>query len=203
MLACDRRQPLPPLGRHAARSSAATDTRACPRCARRSSRWAICLPTADAADPTATLYSAALATAVRRFQVRTASRRTACIGKGTLDALDAPVAARIEQIALSLERLRWLPDFAAGPLIAVNIPSFELWALADATGTQRATLSMPVVVGRAMRSETPVFIERDRYVETAPTGMSRPASCTTSSCPDREEPSYLRREDMEVVRNRA
>ena len=33
---------------------------------------------------------------------------------------------------LSLERLRWLPELAPGPVIAVNIPSFRLWAFANA-----------------------------------------------------------------------
>ena len=157
--------------------------------------------TADAADPAATLYSATLAAAVRRFQSRHGLAPDGIVGKGTLDALNTPVAARIEQITLSLERLRWLPDFAAGPLIAVNIPSFELWAFADATGTRRATLSMPVVVGRAMRNETPVFIGEMRYVEFSPYWNVPPSILHNELLPRiAEDPSYLRREDMEIVR---
>jgi murein L,D-transpeptidase YcbB/YkuD len=145
-------------------------------------------------------YSAVLAMGVTRFQARHGLAPDGVLGKQTLAALNAPVAMRISQIALSLERLRWLPDFPPGPLIAVNIPSFQLWALADATTLQRATLTMPVVVGRAMRSETPVFIGDMRYVEfspywNVPSGILRDELLPRIA----EDPSYLEREDMEIV----
>ena len=73
-----------------------------------------------------------LAEAVQRFQARHGLQPDGVLGKDTLAALNVPLAARVGQIALSLERLRWLPELPAGPLIAINIPSFRLWAFADA-----------------------------------------------------------------------
>jgi len=159
-----------------------------------------------AADPAWTAdvtYSETLAAAVQRFQARHGLAPDGILGRDTLAALNTPVAERIEQIVLSLERLRWLPDFDTGPLIAINIPSFRLWAFADARGANRATLSMPVVVGRAMRSETPVFIGEMRYVEFSPYWNVPPGILRNELLPRLlQDPSYLKREDMEIVSTR-
>ena len=105
------------------------------------------------------------------------------------------------QITLSLERLRWLPQLPPGPLIAINIPSFRLWAFADAANAQRVTLAMPVVVGRAVRTETPVFIGEMRFVEFSPYWNVPPSILRNELLPLlARDPSYLDREDMEVVR---
>jgi len=113
-----------------------------------------------------------------------------------------PIDARVRQILLSLERLRWLPDPAPGPLIAINIPSFELWGF-DAPAASRAALAMPVVVGTAMRSETPVFIGEMRSVEfnpywNVPSGILRRELLPKIA----RDPAWLAREDMEIVSTR-
>jgi murein L,D-transpeptidase YcbB/YkuD len=155
---------------------------------------------ADPASPTDDRYSATLAEAVWRFQARHGLLPDGILGKDTLAALNVPIATRVHQIVLSLERLRWLPDFAPGPLIAINIPSFQLWAFADTPDADRPTLSMPVVVGRAMRSETPVFIGEMRYVEFSPF-WNVPRGILRNELLPRlaSDPSYLEREDMEIV----
>ena len=155
---------------------------------------------AGAVDAT---YTGKLAEAVQRFQARHGLAEDGILGKETLAALNTPVADRVGQIVLSLERLRWLPDFGAGPLIAINIPSFRLWAFADAHGAGRATLAMPVVVGKAMRSETPVFIGEMRYVEFSPYWNVPPGILRNELLPRlAADPAYLTREDMEVVSTR-
>jgi len=155
---------------------------------------------ADAAPPADDRYSDALAEAVRRFQKRHGLEPDGVLGKETLAALNVPLAARVDQITLSLERLRWLPALPPGPLIAINIPSFRLWAFADAVAAGRAALSMPVVVGRAVRTETPVFIGEMRFVEFSPYWNVPPSILRNEILPRLEnDPSYAGREDMEVV----
>ncbi len=154
----------------------------------------------DAAPPADDRYTDALAEAVRRFQERHGLQPDGVLGKETLAVLNVPLAARVDQITLSLERLRWLPALPPGPLIAINIPSFRLWAFADAAAAGRATLSMPVVVGRAVRTETPVFIGEMRFVEFSPYWNVPPSILRNEILPRLEtDPSYARREDMEVV----
>ena len=59
---------------------------------------------------------------------------------------------------------------------------------------------MPVVVGRAMRTETPVFIGEMRYVEFSPYWNVPPSILRNELLPRlARDPSYLDRENMEIV----
>ena len=78
------------------------------------------------------------------------------LGTKTIAKLNQPMSDSVEQLRLSLERWRWLPHNFAEPPIVVNIPEFKLRAF-DAPG--KLALIMPVVVGKAMRTQTPVLDE--------------------------------------------
>jgi murein L,D-transpeptidase YcbB/YkuD len=154
----------------------------------------------DAPAPTAAVYDDTLRAAVARFQARHGLEPDGVIGKTTQDALKVPMSWRVRQIALALERLRWLPDFS-GRVIAVNIPMFALWAWNQVPSTEPPALTMNVVVGRALDTRTPVFAERLHHVIfrpfwNVPTTIARgeilPAILKT--------PDYLARQDMELVR---
>ena len=59
---------------------------------------------------------------------------------------------------------------------------------------------MPVIVGRAMRTETPVFIGEMRYVEFSPYWNVPPSILRKEILPAlRRDPAYLVRQDMELV----
>jgi murein L,D-transpeptidase YcbB/YkuD len=155
---------------------------------------------ADSAGPADGRLWETLADGLRRFQERHGLQPDGILGHETLAALNEPIAARVGQIVLSLERMRWLPDLAAGPLIAINIPSFRLWAFTATPEGRDAALSMPVVVGRAMRTETPVFIGEMRYVEFSPYWNVPPNILRNELLPRlATDPSYLDRENMEIV----
>jgi murein L,D-transpeptidase YcbB/YkuD len=63
-----------------------------------------------------------------------------------------------DRIGLALDRLRWLPHAPDGPLIVANIPAFRLVAF-RAGRDERPALRMPIVVGRASRTRTPIFVD--------------------------------------------
>lgn len=148
-------------------------------------------------------YSYDLAAAVRGFQSRHGLEPDGVLGKQTIAALNEPLETRVTQIELALERMRWLPELPPGPAIAINIPSFQLWAFADATDTRSATLSMPVIVGRAVRHETPVFIGEMRAVEFSPYWNVPPNILRNELLPRLvRDPGFLQREDMELVSTR-
>jgi len=115
------------------------------------------------ADPQ--LYDAALAEAVKSFQRRHALADDGRIGNETLKQLNVPVADRVRQLQLALERWRWAPTEFSQPPIIVNIPDFQLRALDE---TNKVDLRMRVVVGKAMRTETPVFSRDMTYVVLRP-----------------------------------
>jgi murein L,D-transpeptidase YcbB/YkuD len=148
-------------------------------------------------------YSDALAAGVTRFQARHGLAQHGVLGQQTIAALNVPLATRVTQVELALERMRWLPEFAAGRAIVINVPSFQLWAFADARNTASATLSMPVIVGKAVKHETPIFIGEMRAVEFSPY-WNVPRNILRNETLPRltRDPGYLGREDMELVSTR-
>ena len=156
---------------------------------------------ASAEAPAGDRYEGGLVDAVRAFQDRHGLHADGVLDADTLAQLATPLDARVRQIELSLERMRWLPELPAGPLIAVNIPSFRLWAFADGRDDDAAKLSMPVIVGRAVKArETPVFIGEMRYVEFSPYWNVPPAIQRAEIVPRlRRDPGYWEREELEAV----
>ncbi len=156
---------------------------------------------ADAELAEGNRYEGALVEAVRTFQDRHGLKSDGVLGADTLAQLSTPWDVRVGQIELSLERLRWLPELPAGPLIAVNIPSFRLWAFANARDDNAAQLSMPVIVGRAVKArETPVFIGEMRYVEFSPYWNVPPSIQQSETVPHlARDPGYWQQENLEAV----
>jgi murein L,D-transpeptidase YcbB/YkuD len=155
----------------------------------------------NAAVPTSDRYEGALVEAVRAFQERHGLRPDGVIGRDTLAELAAPLATRVHQIELSLERLRWLPEVHAGPAIAVNIPSYRLWAFADAQDDAAAQLTMAVIAGKAVKArETPVFIGQMRYLDFSPYWNVPPPIQRAEIVPRLgRDPGYWERENFEAV----
>ena len=141
-----------------------------------------------------------LAKGLRRFQARHGLTADGVIGRVTLAALNVPLAHRVRQLELALERLRWLPDLGARPFIGINIPMFRLWAW-DPAAPNSAPISMKVVVGRALNTQTPVLLEEMRYVVFRPY-WNLPRSIVRNEVLPAvaRDPSYLQRNEMEIVR---
>jgi L,D-transpeptidase YcbB len=111
------------------------------------------------------VYGGALVEGVKRFQRRHGLDDDGRLGPGTVKQLNVPIADRIRQLQLALERWRWLPSEFSAPPIVVNIPDFQLRA-ADAKGN--VAMTMRVVVGKAAPTQTPVFTRDMTYVVFRP-----------------------------------
>ena len=85
------------------------------------------------------------------------------IGAGTISAMNIPVAERILQVRLNLERWRWLPENLGTRHVRVNIADFRA-ELIDASDT---LLNMKVIVGKEFR-KTPVFSDRMTFLVFCP-----------------------------------
>ena len=145
-------------------------------------------------------YDGALIAAIRHFQDRHGLPGDGVLGKATIAELNVPLARRVRRIELALERLRWLPDLPPGPVVAVNVPSFKLWAFNDPRQPGSADLETNVVVGRATHTPTPVFMQDMRYVEFSPYWNVPPSILRKEMIPTlRRDPGYLTREDLEFV----
>jgi L,D-transpeptidase YcbB len=146
------------------------------------------------------VLDAALSAGLRAFQARHGLTTDGVLGSRTLAALNVPLAWRVRQIELALERLRWLPDLEDERLIAINIPMFRLWAWNRSPAIQRPSFETAVVVGQAADWQTPVFEENLREVVFRPY-WNVPRSILLSEILPKlgQDRQYLARENFEIV----
>jgi murein L,D-transpeptidase YcbB/YkuD len=161
---------------------------------------------ANAPPPGDGIYSEELKEGVQRFQARHGLSDDGVLGRATIDALNVRPAQRARQLGLTLERLRWLPDVGPGPLIVVDLPAYRLWALENGStagstaGSDAAPLEMRVVVGTAVKTETPLFVGQMRYLEFNPY-WNVPRSILDKEILPKlaRNPGYLTQNAMETV----
>ena len=148
----------------------------------------------------ARLYDGAIVDAVKRFQARHGLQADGVLGRLTRKALAVPLSSRVRQIELSLERLRWLPEFGGQRLLAVNIPMFQVWGMEGDMATRTASFSSVVIAGRALATRTPVLVEQMEDAIFRPySGTCRLHSPARDPARDQARSIYLRRHDMEMV----
>jgi L,D-transpeptidase YcbB len=120
----------------------------------------------DAVPPAdSQIYGGPLVDAVKHFQLRHGLDADGRLGPATIEQLNVPLQDRVLQLQLTLERWRWLPAEFPAPPIIVNIPDFRLRALDE---NNKVVMDMRVVVGKAMRTQTPVFTREMTYVVLRP-----------------------------------
>lgn len=147
-------------------------------------------------------YDGALVRAIERFQGRFGLEVDGVVGRNTLRQLRAPLSARVRQIELSLERLRWVPDDLAARVIVVNIPEFRLHGVRR--GGRATDIQTAVVVGSAARdTHTPVLRAEMEYVVFRPY-WNVPSSITRRELvpKERRQPGSLRGDNIEIVSTR-
>ena len=151
------------------------------------------IPGGDAPDPQ--LFDAAMAAAVERFQLRHQLQVDGIVGPETLAALNVPIDDRIDQLRLSLERLRWVRGVVPTRFVAVNIAGFSAFLIHDG----RAVWSARVMVGRHYR-QTPVFRGKIVSLEVNPSWTLPPTILIEDVLPEvRKNPAYLAERHMRVL----
>jgi L,D-transpeptidase YcbB len=147
----------------------------------------------------ANTYDAKLAEAVKRFQVRHGLDADGRLGPATLKQLNVPLSDRVQQLKVTLERWRWLPEEFAAPPIIVNIPDFRLRALGE---DGKVALEMRVVVGKAMRTQTPVFSRDMTFVVLRPYWNVPPSILRGEIIPAiKRDRGYIAKKNFEVTTN--
>src|SRR5208337_4295452 len=142
-------------------------------------------------------YSGAVAEGVKHFQLRHGLDASGKLGPQTITELNRPISDRVEQLRLMLERFRWLPQTFTQPPIIVNIPEFVLRAYDSSLHPE---LIMPVVVGRAMRTQTPVLEEEMKYLIIWPYWNVPPSILRAEIVPKiTKDPEYLQKNNFEVT----
>jgi len=155
----------------------------------------------DAIVPTdATVYQGPLVDAVRHFQTRLGRTADGKITPQTLADLNVPLATRVRQMQLILERWRWLPIGLHDAPIVANIPEFRLRAYDE---NFKVALTMNVVVGKAYDHNTPVFEDSMQYLVFRPY-WSVPYSIAKAEFIPKivRDPDYLEKKGFAVVDSR-
>lgn len=148
-----------------------------------------------AAAPDPECYDAGLAAAVRAFQRHHLLRADGVVGVRTRSALNVPVAARIAQIRVNLERARWLLHGLPEAFVLVDVPGYQLSFFRPGGAVWRTR----IVVGRPARP-TPLLRSAIAYLTFNPTWTIPPTILREDVLPRvRREPEYLAHEHISVL----
>jgi L,D-transpeptidase YcbB len=166
-----------------------------------------CLPGADPAQPPpakagdAPVLNQELSEGLKRCQALFGLQVDGQLGRDTFAALTVPLAKRVRQIELTLERWRWLPPLQY-PSIIVNIPQFHLFALDAQQEHEDLMLQMDVIVGQEYaRTQTPVFMAAMKSVVFRPYWDVPRSILLREILPSiRHKPDYLDAERLQLVR---
>ncbi len=167
-------------------------------------RVAASAPSAPVATPAAPpglpRYDATLAEGLRAFQRRHGLADDGVLGRATRAALEVSPAARAQQIALTMERLRWTPLLQAPRMIVVNLPEFVLRAYETRGAQVEVKLAMKVIVGRALDTRTPLLDEPMRLIEFSPYWNVPRSIARAETLPRlRRDPAYFAQQGFEFV----
>jgi murein L,D-transpeptidase YcbB/YkuD len=102
-------------------------------------------------DLSSQIYDTGLIDGVKKFQKRHGINPDGVINNATQAALAVPVDQRIAEIAMSMERMRWMPRDLGSRYVMVNIPDNSLTAVSPGR-----TLQMAVITGKPS-TPTPMF----------------------------------------------
>lgn len=152
------------------------------------------LPADEAQTATPQLFDTLMLRAVQHFQQRHGIKADGTVGDTTLAALNVPVAARIAQIEINMDRWRWLPRHEPVRFIMVNMAGFYLQVIDH----RQPALRMRVIVGRDYR-QTPIFSAKMTSLVINPYWYVPPTVFRDDILPRlRQDPNYLQREGLQV-----
>ncbi|MEJ0009704.1 MAG: L,D-transpeptidase family protein [Alphaproteobacteria bacterium] len=139
-------------------------------------------------------YDAATIDGVKRFQERHNIDADGVVGAGTQAALGVSAGERVRQIAMTMERMRWMPATIGTRYVLVNIPAYRLTAV---SGNRQ--LAMDVIVGKS-DTQTPMFSKEITDVILNPSwGVPQKIAVKEMLPKIRKDPAYLARAGYTVT----
>ena len=140
------------------------------------------------------VFDPELQNALKRYQHRHGLNPDAVLGASTLAQLNLPVAARIDQVRLNLERARWVTQDLPASFIAVNVAGAMVYFVRDSN----VVFETRAVVGKTYTA-TPVFRATLQSIELNPTWTVPPGIVSEILNAIRRNPAYLREQNIRVL----
>ena len=144
------------------------------------------------------LFDAPMVEALQRFQSRHGLNLDGVIGPATLRQLNTSPRTRAEQIAVNLERLRWMNKDLGERHILVNLASFTF----DVMRNGKSEFHSRAVVGKAKEHRTPEFSDEMTHMVINPSWYI-PTSIKEKEILPRlaKDPNYLAKRNMVMQSN--
>lgn len=133
---------------------------------------------------------------VRRFQARHGLDPDGAIGRATLEAMNVPVAARIQQLEVNLKRLNEVAPKLGHRYVFVNIAGQEVEAVEDG----EVVIRKRVIVGKEDR-QTPEYTSKITYIALNPYWNVPQSIAMKDLLPKiKANPLFLKRMGIRVLR---
>ncbi len=143
---------------------------------------------------TDTAFESELINAVKLFQHTHNLKVNGIIDEETLTELNIPVSKRIKQIALNMERWRWLPREMKKDFVFVNTAGYKL----DLMDPNRSIMDMKIIVGKTDH-RTPVFNADMVYIILNPWWEVPMSIAKKEILPKiKKDYSYLKKENIKI-----
>lgn len=154
------------------------------------------LPALNAGTPPSRGFDAEVEAAVKSFQELHGLKATGVVDAATTRALNVPLDERMRQVAINLQRWRWMPDDLGEEHFLVNIPHFHLFARKNGTTVK----DIRVVVGTP-DNKTPIFSDEMETVVLSPYWNIPDTIAEDETAPAvARDPGYLAKQNIEIIR---
>jgi murein L,D-transpeptidase YcbB/YkuD len=141
------------------------------------------------------LYDATLVAAVQRFQREAYLDADGSVGRATLAELNVGVTARINQLRVNLERMRWFRNELTGDIVIVDLAGYGIFYLKDGQVAWRSR----VQIGKEYRP-SPVFQSAIDRLTISPAWVVPPTILREDVLPElRRNPGYLAKRKLHVI----
>jgi murein L,D-transpeptidase YcbB/YkuD len=148
-------------------------------------------------NDTTAIFDDSLESAIKKFQVRHGFNSSGIISDTLIKAMNVSAIARLEQILMNMDRMRWLATEPKGNLIVVNIPEFVMHVYEDG----RNVFDIDVVVGKEGHN-TMIFNGDLNQVVFSPYWNVPRSIVRNEILPAMSRNSnYLEKENMEITGN--
>jgi len=135
--------------------------------------------------------------AVKKFQKRHGLKIDGTVGRSTLEAMNIPVEKRIQQIALNMDRMRWLPDDLGERYVFVNIADFHMEVVEE----DREVMTMKIIAGKHDWRSC-VLSAKMTYLELNPYWKVPDSIAEKEILPQvKKNPEYLAGKKIKMFRN--